>query len=192
MSIANIAKCTFIELLTGEDEVQTTTILVIADFDTQRGLDLGIEALRSLGPDQASTRLAFVQNGPFIAESSASLGQFVRQSSIGGKALPLGFWKLLLDRIAAGDSFIDSFKDASSLHPEIAMIGMEGSVGLEEEGDKSRRAFLRDILKMKEGDIAFVVNGRVRMHGSFFQKRGENKSSVVPTLFSFASGGRTH
>ncbi|KAF9965234.1 hypothetical protein BGZ70_005207 [Mortierella alpina] len=145
----------------GEAGVQTTTILVIADFDSKHGLNMGVEALRSLGPDQESTRLAFVQNGLSTAESSASLGQFVRQSSIVGKALPLGFWKQLLDGIADGESFVDSFKKASSLHPEIAMIGIEGSVGLEEEGDKSRRAFLRDILKTKEGNIVLVVNGRM-------------------------------
>ncbi|KAF9986008.1 hypothetical protein BGZ75_002306 [Mortierella antarctica] len=145
----------------GGDNVQTTTILVIADFDSSRGLNIGAEALRSLGPDQDSTRLAFVQNGPSTAALSASLGQFVRQSSSGGKALPLGFWKQLLDGVVAGNSFTDSFKKASSLHPEIAVFGMEGSMGLEEEGDKSRRAFLRDILKMKEGETAFVVNGRV-------------------------------
>ncbi|KAF9566452.1 hypothetical protein EC968_003725 [Mortierella alpina] len=155
----------FVDMLSyisnGENEVQTTTILVVADFDSQRGLNMGVEALRSLGPDQDNTRLAFVQNGPSTAELSASLGQFVRHSSIGGKALPLGFWKQLLDGVAAGDSFTDSFKKASSLHPEIAMMGMEGSLDLEEEGDKSRRAFLRDALKMNEGDIALVVNGRV-------------------------------
>ncbi|KAG0378074.1 hypothetical protein BGX24_004801 [Mortierella sp. AD032] len=122
------------------DAVQTTTVLAAADFDTKAGLDTALSA----------------------SPKEATLGNFIRQSSIDGKTLTLAFWKDLLEATEGGASFVDSFTRSSNLHPEVAaMIATEGGKGLEEESDKTRVAFLRETLQAQEGEIFFVVNGRV-------------------------------
>ncbi|KAG0277722.1 hypothetical protein BGZ95_005473 [Linnemannia exigua] len=145
----------------GNDAVQTTTVLVAADFDTKAGLDTALSAVRALDSDQdGMARVAFIHNGKSPKE--ATLGNFIRQSSVDGKTLPLAFWKDLLETIESGGSFVDSFTKSSNLHPEVAaMIATEGGQGIEEENDRARITFLRDTLEAQEGEIIFVVNGRV-------------------------------
>ncbi|KAF9181890.1 hypothetical protein BGZ51_005123 [Haplosporangium sp. Z 767] len=145
----------------GNGAAQTTTVLIIADFDSERGLVMAREALLSIDDKQNETRVAFIQNGKSTKESSPTLGNFVRQSSVDGKALPIGFWRALLQGVTEKEPFLESFKKASSQHPEIAMVGMEGSMGLEEQSDRARRSFLSDTVNAKEGEIYFIVNGRV-------------------------------
>ncbi|KAF9135677.1 hypothetical protein BGW39_001076 [Mortierella sp. 14UC] len=142
------------------DAVQTTTVLVAADFDTKAGLDTALSAVNALDSEDNTARIAFVHNGKL--PNKATLGNFIRQSSIDGKTLPLVFWKDLLEAIEGGASFVDGFARSVSLHPEVAaMIATEGGQGLEDESDKARITFLRDTLQAKEGEIFFVVNGRV-------------------------------
>ncbi|KAG0309294.1 hypothetical protein BGZ98_003896 [Dissophora globulifera] len=145
----------------GDSQAWTMTMILIADFDSKDGLDMALESLKALELEQDSTRLAFVQNGESSKEVLSSLGNFVRQSSIDGKVLPLGFWKDLLQSIADGQSFVDSFTSSANRHPEVAMIGFEGSLGREKEADRARHEFLREIVKAKEGEVLIVANGRV-------------------------------
>ncbi|KAF9361740.1 hypothetical protein BGX26_012461 [Mortierella sp. AD094] len=140
---------------------QSTTLLVIADFDSKLGLDTAREALLSLHAERDLVRIAFVQNGQPSKESRPSLGNFIRQSSVDGKTLTIGFWKDLLDEIAGGHSFAKSFKKACSQHPVVAAIATEGSKGLEEASDLARHQFLSETLKAKEGEVFIIVNGRV-------------------------------
>lgn len=91
----------------------------------------------------------------------ATLGNFVRQSSIDGKVLPIAFWTALLQGIADGRSFVESFKESSEQHPEVAMIATEGPKDVEEESDRVRHQFLTNTLDAKAGDVLIVVNGRV-------------------------------
>ncbi|KAF9098169.1 hypothetical protein BGX29_007755 [Mortierella sp. GBA35] len=148
----------------GNDAAQTTTVLVTADFDTKSGLDTALSAVRALldsEDDQEQIgRIAFIHNGP--APKEASLGNFIRQSSVDGKTLPIGFWKDLLEGIENGETFAASFGKSVELHPEVVtMIGTEGGQGLDAENEKATAAFLRDTLQAQQGDIIFVVNGRV-------------------------------
>ncbi|KAG0000949.1 hypothetical protein BGZ65_003923, partial [Modicella reniformis] len=146
---------------TGDISAQTTTILLAADFDGRQGIDIALESLLTLESDQQSVRVAFIQNGQPAKESVATLGNFIRHSSIDGKVLPIGFWKNLLQGIVNGHSFVESFKYSSNQHPEVMMIATEGGKGVEEENDRARRSFLVDTLKSKEGDILIIINGRV-------------------------------
>lgn len=83
-----------------------------------------------------------------------------------GKALPLGFWKDLLESISEGVSFLDSFQQVSSKYPEVALIGMEGSKGQEKEADESREIFLRELVQANSDEIFIVINGRVSKNRS--------------------------
>lgn len=132
----------------------------MADFGSKLGLETALAALESLETSD-SVRVAFVQNGQESQESSASLENFIRQSSVDGKALPLGFWKELFQGVAKGSSFVESFQKAGSHYPEIAVIGMEGSMGTDEANARAIRHFLRETLKANPSDLFVVVNGRV-------------------------------
>ncbi|KAF9927498.1 hypothetical protein FBU30_003215 [Linnemannia zychae] len=145
----------------GDGTSQTVTILIAADFDTKSGLDIALSALNALDPEKDTVRVAFIQNGP-LSPKEATLANFIRQSSVDGKSLPIGFWKDLLESVEGGASFIESFKRSTELHPEVgALIATEGGQGVEEESDKARVLFLRDTLQIQEGEIVFIVNGRV-------------------------------
>ncbi|KAG0312541.1 hypothetical protein BGZ97_011100, partial [Linnemannia gamsii] len=143
----------------GEDANQTTTVLIAADFDLKSGLDTALSALNALDSEKDTARIAFIHNGK--SPRDATLGNFISQSSVDGKTLPIGFWKDLLEGIEKGVPFVDSFTKATGLHPEVAMIATEGGQGLEEESNKARIAFLRDILQIPESETFFIVNGRV-------------------------------
>ncbi|KAF9429568.1 hypothetical protein BGZ94_010274 [Podila epigama] len=143
----------------GEDSHLTTAILV-ANFERKEGVALALEALKAIEEGLKSVRIALVQNGK-DAESLPGLGNFVKQSSVDGKALPLAFWKDLLADIAKGSTFVDSFKRASASHPEVAMIAVEGSVGTDEDANATRERFLRDTVQAKEDEIFIVINGRL-------------------------------
>ncbi|KAF8938350.1 hypothetical protein BGZ58_001082 [Dissophora ornata] len=145
----------------GDKAAQSITLLLAADFDSKQGLNIALESLHALESEQDNVRVAFIQNGQPSKEIQSSLGSFVRQSSVDGKALAIGFWKDLIQDIADGHSFADSFKKSASQHPEVAMIGIEGTKGREDESDRARHHFLRDTIKAKEGDIFIVANGRV-------------------------------
>ncbi|KAF9547413.1 hypothetical protein EC957_008422 [Mortierella hygrophila] len=143
----------------GDDAAQTTTVLVAADFDVKSGLDTALSALGALDSEKDTARIAFIHNGK--SPKDATLGNFISQSSVDGKILPIGFWKDLLEGIESGAKFVDSFAKSAGLHPEVAMIATEGGKGLEEESHKARIAFLRDTLQIQEGETFFIVNGRV-------------------------------
>lgn len=143
----------------GDDAAQTTTVLVATDFDVKSGLDTALSALGALISEKETARIAFIHNGK--SPKDATLGNFISQSSVDGKTLPIGFWKDLLEGIESGVSFVDSFSKSAGLHPEVAMIATEGGKGLEEESHKARIAFLRDTLQIQEGETFFIVNGRV-------------------------------
>lgn len=143
----------------GDDAAQTTTVLVATDFDVKSGLDTALSALGALNSEKETARIAFIHNGK--SPKDATLGNFISQSSVDGKTLPIGFWKDLLEGIESGVSFVDSFSKSAGLHPEVAMIATEGGKGLEEESHKARIAFLRDTLQIQEGETFFIVNGRV-------------------------------
>ncbi|KAI8362188.1 UDP-glucose:glycoprotein glucosyltransferase-domain-containing protein [Mortierella sp. GBAus27b] len=145
---------------TGGDSAQTTTIHLAADFDSNQGLDIALSSLLALELDQPNVRVAFIHNGQ-PSESMATLGGFVRQASVDGKVLPIGFWKDLLQGVADGRSFVESFKDSRDRHPEVALIAFGDSKGAEDESDNARHQFLTDFLKAKPGDVHIVVNGRV-------------------------------
>lgn len=149
----------------GDTSAQTTTLLLAADFDSKHGLDAALNSLLALESDQPSVRVAFIQNGEPSKESEATLSNFIRQSSVDGKALPIAFWKDLLQGIADGRSFVESFKESSDQHPEVAMIVSEGRQGIEEENDRARHQFLTEILNAKAGEVFIVVNGRVSLKG---------------------------
>ncbi|KAG0356409.1 hypothetical protein BG005_004658 [Podila minutissima] len=145
---------------TGEQSEQTTTAILTANFEKKEGVALALEALKAVESELKTVRVALVQNGK-APETLPGLANFVRQSSVDGKALPLGFWKDLLEGVSQGGSFLDSFQQASSKYPEVALIGMEGSKGREKEADESRKNFLRDIVQAKDDDTFIVINGRV-------------------------------
>lgn len=135
-------------------------MIVVADFGSQLGIKTALGALESLETSDY-VRIAFVQNGREAQESSASLENFIHQSSADGKALPLGFWKELIQGVANGASFVESFKTAGSHYPEIAVIGVEGSKGTDAAHARALQQFLRETLKVKQGDLVVVLNGRV-------------------------------
>jgi len=145
----------------GDTLAQTTTLLLAADFDSKHGLDVALNCLLTLESDQPTVRVAFIQNGQPSKESEATLGNFIRQSSVDGKTLPIAFWKDLLQGVADGRSFVESFKASSDQHPEVALIASEGRQGTEEENDNARHQFLTEILKAKSGEVFIIVNGRV-------------------------------
>lgn len=147
----------------GEDAGQTITVLIAADFDLKSGLDTALSALNALNSEKNTARIAFIHNGK--SPKDATLGNFISQSSVDGKTLPIGFWKDLLEGIEKGAPFVESFTKAAELHPEVAMIATEGGQGLEEESNKARIAFLRDTLQIQEGETFFIVNGRVSYFG---------------------------
>ncbi|KAF9438604.1 hypothetical protein BGZ76_006503 [Entomortierella beljakovae] len=153
----------------GKTNEESTTLFVVADFDTKEGLNVALDALRSLESDEDSVRIAFVQNGRSAKESQPTLGNFISESSVDGRVLPVGFWKDLLEHISKKYSFLDSFKKAASQHPEVATIVTGDSKGLDENSNRARQAFLKDTLNAKEGEIIFVVNGKVvgPIQGSF-------------------------
>lgn len=132
----------------------------MADFGSKLGLETAMGALESLETTDF-VRVAFVQNGQESQESTASLENFIRQSSVDGKALPLGFWKELLQGMTKGSSFVESFQKAGSHYPEVAVIGMEGSKGTDEANKRAVHQFLRETLQAKPRDLLVVVNGRV-------------------------------
>lgn len=134
-------------------------MILAANFEKREGVALALEALKAV-ESELTVRVALVQNGK-AAETLPGLANFVRQSSVDDKALPLGFWKDLLEGISQGVSFLDSFQQASSKHPDAALIGMEGSKGQEKEADESREKFLQDAVQAKDDEIFIVVNGRV-------------------------------
>ncbi|KAI1306453.1 hypothetical protein EDD11_004745 [Mortierella claussenii] len=144
----------------GDSTDQKATVILVSDFDSKEGLPIALEALKFLDSEEQTARIAFVHNGHISKESLPSLGNFVRQSSVDGKPLPIGFWKDLLQEIARGRTFASSFANASNRHREIAAIGFEGSKGLEEHSDRARRHFLQEIVKAKEGSTHIVVNAR--------------------------------
>ncbi|KAF9398057.1 hypothetical protein BGX21_008225 [Mortierella sp. AD011] len=145
----------------GDDLYQEISLLIIADFDSESGLNIAREALHSLQMNNGSIRIAFVQNGQSSKEPQPSLGNFIRQSSVSGGSLAAKFWKDLLDGIANGYSFTASFEEACDENPVIAAIVTEGPKGLEEESDLARHKFLSETLKAKEGEVFIVLNGRV-------------------------------
>ncbi|KAG0354126.1 hypothetical protein BGZ54_001834 [Gamsiella multidivaricata] len=145
----------------GDEATIATTVLLVADFDSKNGVDNALGSLNALEANHDNVRVAFIQNGESLKESGPSLGNFVRQSSVDGKTLSIGFWKDLLQGIADGSSFLDSFQKSTSQHPEVAMIATEGSKGREEESNRARHQFLKTTLKAKEGQVFIVVNGRV-------------------------------
>ncbi|KAG0342660.1 hypothetical protein BG004_005623 [Podila humilis] len=144
----------------GDTAEQTTSAILTANFETSEGIVLALEALKCIGADMKSVRIALVQSGK-AAEALPGLANFVRQSTVDGKVLPLGFWKELLEGVLHGQSFLEGFQAASSNHPEVALLGMEGSKGLEKESDEARTKFLEDIVQAKENEVFIIVNGRV-------------------------------
>lgn len=134
-------------------------MILAANFEKKGGVALALEALKVV-ESELTVRVALVQNGK-TTETLPGLANFVRQSSVDGKALPLGFWKDLLEGISQGVSFLDSFQQAGSKHPEAALIGVEGSKGREKEADDSREKFLHDVVQVKDDEIFIVINGRV-------------------------------
>ncbi|KAG0339474.1 hypothetical protein BG000_002022 [Podila horticola] len=145
---------------TGEQSEQTTTAILAANFEKKEGVAFALEALKAVEATLKTVRIALVQNGK-ASETLPGLANFVRHSSVDGKALPLGFWKDLLESISEGVSFLDSFQQVSSKYPEVALIGMEGSKGQEKEADESREIFLRELVQANNDEIFIVINGRV-------------------------------
>ncbi|KAF9915274.1 hypothetical protein BX616_006541, partial [Lobosporangium transversale] len=139
---------------------QALTLHIAADFDSKQGLAIGLAALSALEANEYPVRLAFIQNGQYSEETLPSLANFVRQSCIDRKILPLGFWRTLLQGINDGQPFSESFVIASGDHPEIAAIAFEGTKGLEEQSDRARHLFLKDTLKANEGEAYIIANGR--------------------------------
>ncbi|KAF9586745.1 hypothetical protein BGW38_002767 [Lunasporangiospora selenospora] len=168
-------------------EHQCLTVHVIADFDTLEGQTIALEAVKSLenvSSDERSpgeeVRMAFIQNGKGLrgqasgkdtAPSDATFGQFVLHSSITATALPVGFWKSLLQDVvdagpsAGSDVFSKSFRSAAEKYPDVGLItfGTEGREGIEEENDSARRQFLERVLdgKYDSQRAVLLVNGRL-------------------------------